>query len=179
MTDIQIRPLGPADVQVFQRLRLRGLQDAPEAFGSTYEEDAAMPPAVVAERLTHTRTVPANVVFGAWQGAALVGFVGCFQQAKHKTRHTASVWGTYVAPEVRGTGIGRRLMDQLITEVRQWPDVARLTLSVVERAGPARRLYASVGFVEFGREPDAFRQDSVRDTALHLVLELDETRTQF
>ena len=177
MTDIKIRTLRNTDAQAFQQLRLRALQDTPEAFGSTFEEDSALPLAIVGDRLEHTRTFPARVALGAWDGDALVGFVGCMQHSKRKTRHGAVVWGTYVAPEVRGARVGRRLMDHLVAEARRWPGVERLVLSVVERAAPARRLYASVGFIEFGREPDAFRESGVHDTALHLALPLGDTHT--
>src|SRR3982750_4693710 len=148
MPDSHIRPLGPEDAEAYQRLRLRGLREAPEAFGSTYEEDAVLLPGVVAERLQHMRVPAARVVFGAFAGEALVGFIGCMQQAKAKTRHSALVWGTYVAPEARGRKVGRRLLEALLAEVRTWPGVERLTLSVVERAAAARRLYTSVGFTE-------------------------------
>lgn len=82
------------------------------------------------------------------------------------------MWGTYVAPEARGQGVGHRLLEALIDEVRAWDGVERLTLSVVERADAARRLYAALGFEVFGREPDAFRQGAARDVALHLSLAL-------
>ena len=173
--DLRIRPLAPADADAYQDLRLRGLREAPEAFGSTFEEDVELAHDVVAERLAHILTPHASVVLGAWRDATLLGFVGAVQHAKHKTRHTAFVWGMYVTPEARGEGIGRLLMDALLAEVRCWPEVERLTLSVVERAGAARRLYSVVGFTEFGREVDAFRQAGVRDTALHLELRLGHT----
>jgi len=171
-TDYVIRPLGPSDAELFQVLRLRGLRESPEAFGSTYDEDVTLAREIIAERLAHSRTAPARVVFGAWRHDSLIGVVGAMQSPKRKTRHSATVWGMYVAPEARRHGIARALMDALLAEVREWPDVVRVTLSVVERADAARGLYSALGFVEFGREPDAYREADVRDTALHLVLAL-------
>src|SRR5437764_13470551 len=104
-TDLQIRPLEPADAEAYQALRLLGLRETPEAFGSTFEEDVTLAREVVAERLAHSRTSPARVVFGAWRDAALVGVVGAMQSPKRKTRHAAVVWGAYVAPEQRGQGV--------------------------------------------------------------------------
>ena len=77
-----------------------------------------------------------------------------------------------VAPELRGRGAGRALLERLAGEARRWGDVERLTLTVVERARAARRLYAAAGFEEYGREPDGLRQDGVPDTVLYLALEL-------
>ena len=177
-TDFEIRPLGASDAATYQALRLRGLRDTPEAFGSTYEEDVVLTLETIADRIAHVSTSPARVVFGAWQDGTLIGVVGAFQSPKRKTRHIATVWGTYVAPEARGRGVGRQLMTTLITEVRHWPDVARVTLSVVERAAAAWRLYSALGFTEFGREADAYRGDGVSDTAIHLALVLDEAASR-
>jgi RimJ/RimL family protein N-acetyltransferase len=69
--------------------------------------------------------------------------------------------------------VGRRLLEALVDEARTWDGVERLTLTVVERAEAARRLYAAAGFETFGREPDAFRRGAVRDAALHLARALD------
>jgi ribosomal protein S18 acetylase RimI-like enzyme len=172
MSNVSFRLLAPNDASEFQSLRLRGLQDVPEAFGSTYEEDVTLPLEVIADRLRGARTPACRAVIGAFVDDALVGVVGFMQSPKIKSRHTAQVWGMYVAPEVRGRGVGRGLLDALIAEVRACAGVERLTLSVVERAEAARRLYAAFGFVEFGREQDAYRHGATRDTALHLTFEL-------
>ncbi|MGI8510050.1 MAG: GNAT family N-acetyltransferase [Gemmatimonadaceae bacterium] len=132
-----------------------------------------LPLEVVAERLRPARAPAGRAVVGAFLDGTLVGFAGCMQSAKRKARHKAEVWGTYVAPEARGQGVGHRLLEALIDEVRTWNGVERLTLSVVERADAVRRLYAALGFEVFGREPDAFRQGAARDVALHLSLALD------
>ena len=172
---LEIRALTAADAAEFHALRLRGLQESPEAFGSTYEEDVALSLDVVAQRIAASRA-PRKIVLGAIRDGALVGVIGCFQEPKIKLRHTATIWGMYVAPEARGGGVARRLLDDVIAEVRTWPDVVRITLSVVDRAAAARELYPSAGFQSFGREPDAFRQNGVRDTVEHLVLRLDTHR---
>lgn len=169
VSHVHVRILGPDDVELFQRLRLCGLLDVPEAFGTTYEEDRVLPLDVVAERLRSVRAPTGRAVVGAFHDRTLVGFAGCIQSPKRKSRHTAEVWGTYVAPKARGQGVGRRLLEALIDEVQRWDGVERLTLSVVERAEAACRLYTALGFEPFGREPDAFRQGTTRDVALHLV----------
>jgi ribosomal protein S18 acetylase RimI-like enzyme len=165
---VHIRPLGPHDAGAYQALRLDGLRESPEAFGSTYDEDQALSLDQIAERLTPTRQPVARVVFGAFDGDVLIGVGGCAQQGKTKVRHKAIIWGMYVRPEQRGRGVARRLLDAIIVEARGWPEVECLTLTVVERATAARQLYRSAGFERFGREPDGLRQDGTRDTVEYL-----------
>src|SRR5688500_8176991 len=114
MTGLHIRRLGPADAAAFHALRLHGLQECPDAFGSTYAEDLAMPMDTIAERLTAARAPVGRAVFGAFDGDRLIGVSGCVQQAKAKERHKAIVWGTYVVPEQRGQGVGRQLLEAII-----------------------------------------------------------------
>ncbi len=57
----------------------------------------------------------------------------------------------WVSPEHRGRGVGRLVLDDLLTSARQ--DGRRVRLWVTEDNG-ARRLYEQAGFVDLGdREP--------------------------
>ena len=56
-------------------------------------------------------------------------------------------------PDHRAAGIGRKLVEAIIEHARQ--HVELLQLSVVADNMPARRLYASLGFVEYGIERHA------------------------
>ena len=57
---MQLRPLCRSDAPDFQRLRLAALQEAPEAFGSTYEEDVLLPLDVVADRIAEVTVPPGS-----------------------------------------------------------------------------------------------------------------------
>ena len=173
MTDpAHIRILRRGDAASFQPHRLEALLECPEAFGSTFEEDSLLSLDVVADRLEVRTEVSRRVVFGAFDGNRLIGFVGCMQEQKLKARHKAMIWGTYVVPDARGRGVGKALLSRLVEHVSTWPEVALLTLTVVERAHAARALYAAAGFERFGREPDGLRQDGVSDTVEYMALVL-------
>jgi len=171
---IEIRPLTANDAAEYHAVRLRALRESPESFGSSYEDERDMPLDVIQKRIESMRSPTARVSLGAFVDGSLVGVVTCVQEGRPKTRHKATVLGMFVAPEARGRGIGRQLIERTIEEARSWPNVARLTLSVVERATAARSLYVSVGFRPFGREVDGFRQDGYSDTVESLALELSE-----
>jgi GNAT superfamily N-acetyltransferase len=169
---IEIRQLGPDDAAAFQAVRLRGLRESPGAFGSTYDEEVGSSLEAVAARLEPAALPPRRVVLGAFDADALVGVVGCYQEAKVKVQHKAVIWGMYVSPEARGQGLGRRLLESAIAEARTWPNVERVVITVVERVRGARELYLSAGFELFGREPDALRQGGVSDVMEYLSLQL-------
>lgn len=168
----EIRQLGASDAAEYQALRLRGLREVPEAFGSTYDEEVGMSLDVVAQRLQPTRSPFGSVVFGSFVDGVLVGVAGCYQERKAKAWHKAVIWGMYVAPEARGRGVARRLLECAIAEARVWPNVERVTITVVERVRAARELYRSVGFEPFGQEPDALRQNGTSDVMEYLSLSL-------
>ncbi|MDT0346468.1 GNAT family N-acetyltransferase [Streptomyces litchfieldiae] len=58
-----------------------------------------------------------------------------------------------VAPEYRGRGVGRALLDALLAAAAD-AGLTRLSLSV-DDGNPARRLYRSRGFTKVGREGDS------------------------
>jgi RimJ/RimL family protein N-acetyltransferase len=157
---MKIRILTADDAAAYQALRLRGLRESPASFGSTYESEADTPLEQIAERLARGAGRE-NVMFGAFDGdgGALVGLAGLGRQTGHKTRHRAGVWGMYVAPEARGRGVGRALMDALIAHARTLEGVERLTLGVEAGNEAARALYQSLGFVTYGVEPQAYKLD--------------------
>jgi ribosomal protein S18 acetylase RimI-like enzyme len=65
--------------------------------------------------------------------------------------------GMYVRPQARNRGVGRRLVEAVM-EVARRRGVELLQLAVVSDNEPARRLYARLGFVEYGIEKKSLKQ---------------------
>jgi ribosomal protein S18 acetylase RimI-like enzyme len=157
---MNVKRLGSADVGEFWRLRLRGFREEPTAFGSSYEEAMTRPLATV------TRDFPVageeSFVLGARLPEGLVGIVGLKREERRKRRHRADLWGMYVAPEARGRGVGRALLDELVRRVRaiSSPEpIEQILLTVMAHNEPARALYRAAGFVVYGVAPRALRLD--------------------
>jgi RimJ/RimL family protein N-acetyltransferase len=144
---IKLRRLGPDDASAYREIRLEALADSPHAFSSTLESEQAQPLDRFATRLAD------DFVLGAFSGPYLVGVAGFYVQPRPKHRHKGMLWGMYVRPDHRAAGIGRKLVDAIIAHARQ--HVELLQLFVVADNMPARRLYASLGFVEYGIERHA------------------------
>jgi ribosomal protein S18 acetylase RimI-like enzyme len=165
-----IRPLGPADARAFRELRVRALRDHPEAFGRTPEEVDSVE--MLAERLRADAGSDVDFILGAFDGETLVGAVGCRRERLVKHRHTATIWGVYVTPDHRGTGLRRRLIVAAVARARTWRDLESLWLDVTTTNHGARALYASCGFRTVGIKPRTLKVgDRYHDEEL-MVLEL-------
>jgi len=149
---IQIRCLAPADAALYRDIRLEALRCNPEAFGSTFEAENAQPLTWFSERLGRAK------VFGAFQGSELVGTAALLLEEGRKEAHKGRLVGMYVRPASRNAGVGRRLVETIIERARE--SVELLQLSVVSGNEPARRLYTRLGFVEYGIEKKALKQDA-------------------
>jgi ribosomal protein S18 acetylase RimI-like enzyme len=150
MPQTVIRHLTPADATDFRAIRLSALDHAPDAFGSTYEMEAARPSEAWAER----PAVPG--AFGAYVDGNIVGIARFAQDAgSPKERYKSSVYGMYVEPEFRGQGVGLALLDALITYASGL--VEQVRLGVVDTNASAIRLYERHGFEAYGREKRALK----------------------
>jgi ribosomal protein S18 acetylase RimI-like enzyme len=151
-----IRRLIPADAAAFLTLRLEGLRESPSAFGSSYEEERDTPLSTIEARLAADS---GRNMFGAFDGDELVGLVAVGREAALKIRHKGYIRAMYVAEAYRGRGVGRRLMEHALAFAATMPGLQRLTLSVTAGNAAATVLYESLGFKEFGREPDSMIVD--------------------
>ena len=147
--DISIRQLTPGDAALYRSIRLEGLKESPEAFGSTFEAEFAKPLSWFFDRLSSSE------IFGAFRGAEILGVAGLAIQRGEKEAHKGLLWGMYVRPDARGAGVARRLVEAIIAYAR--PRVELIQLSVVVGNEQARRLYARLGFVEYGIEKNSLK----------------------
>ncbi len=150
-----IRKLTEDDLDALWNIRLRALQDNPEAFGSTYEETLQRGKESFRQRL---RQPHAETFYTGAFDESLVGIVGFYRESGAKGQHKGYIISMYVAPEQRGRGIGKALVAEAIAQARTIPGLEQLLLSVVTSNTAARRLYRSLGFEVYGLEPHALKQ---------------------
>lgn len=152
---MSIRVLHEPDAQSYQELRLSALKINSEAFGSTYEREVKFSPETVVERLKPTED---KFVLGAFDDrGSLVGIVTFMRENGLKTAHKGNVYGMYVAPEMRGFGLGKSLMLELIRKTRDYDGLEQINLTVVSDNDSAKKLYNSVGFEVYGVERNALK----------------------
>lgn len=155
---VTIRPLTAADVGAYRELRLLALGTSPTAFGSSLEEEAALPLTAFAARLDGSTGLQ---LFGACSGDELVGMVGVGRLAALKERHRAELRSMFVRPEARGAGVGRQLLVHALAVVERLDGVRQVTLTVTAGNAAARRLYEAHGFTPYGQAPEALFVDGV------------------
>jgi RimJ/RimL family protein N-acetyltransferase len=164
-----IRQLGPADRDAYFQLRLRGLKAHPELFGQSYEEALAKGPAQHDTILQGLHAAEGDFLLGAYisADAPLIGVVGLARNQRDRERHKASVIGMYVTPEATGRGVGRALLNELLTRAARVDGLRQLQLMVDSRNEAARKLYESFGFRKYGCEVEGLNVDGVfHDTDL-------------
>jgi RimJ/RimL family protein N-acetyltransferase len=168
--ETRIRRLLPADAVFYREIRLEALRLAPEAFSSDLARENAEPANWFATRLE------VAVVFGAFAGRDLVGTAGYFACEGRKEAHKGVLWGMYVRPHARRAGIGRRLVEAVIDHARH--HVELLQLKVVSGNEGARHLYSTLGFVEYGNEKNAIKEEGRYwdDVLMSKPLLLEEVR---
>jgi RimJ/RimL family protein N-acetyltransferase len=150
-TPAHIRLLVPADAAAYRDVRLEGLKQNPEAFGSAFEFENEKTRSWFEERIA------ASEIFGAFVEDELLGVAGYRRFDGPKQRHKGLLWGMYVRAVARNSGLGKRLVETVVAHASG--RIEQLSLTVVVENLAAQRLYASLGFVEYGREKHALKQD--------------------
>ncbi|HEY6419908.1 MAG TPA: GNAT family N-acetyltransferase [Candidatus Binataceae bacterium] len=110
------------------------------------------PERVRRELIPGLRAHPACYAFFACRDGVPSGFAICFLGfSTFNARGIINIHDVFVAPEVRGTGLGKKLLDRIEAKAREL-DCCRLTLEVREDNHVARGLYCKFGFgrAEFG-----------------------------
>jgi ribosomal protein S18 acetylase RimI-like enzyme len=153
---IELRLLNENDVEQYCRLRLEALECEPMAFSESPAEHHQLTKAQQMARLRQGPENPSFVV-GAFADGRLVGMAGFKRQVREKMRHKGHIFGVYVGAEYRGRSIARELMNDLLRRARNIAGLEQVDLAVAERQTAAKKLYESLGFQVYGREPRALR----------------------
>jgi ribosomal protein S18 acetylase RimI-like enzyme len=153
---LECRVLDAADAEAYWQLRLESLEREPFAFTEAPAEHRQMTIAQTAERLRQ-HPGKSSFVVGAFVNGKLAGIAGFYRQTGEKTRHKGHIFGVYVAAEHRGKSVARIVMAELLRQAKRLPGLEQVDLSVAETQPTAKKLYESLGFRVWGREPHAVK----------------------
>src|SRR5258708_17782401 len=152
---MNIRKLTENDAEALWRLRLNALETDPVSFAESPEELERKTAEEYASRLRSGRAE--NFVIGAFDGEQLVGMTGFYRDALLKRQHIGHIWGVFVSPSVRGKGVGRALLAEVIKSAKALPGISCVLLMVAATQEAARHLYKEAGFRVVGTEPRSLK----------------------
>jgi GNAT superfamily N-acetyltransferase len=144
---ILLEPITARNVQLFREVRLRALQDVPQAFGSTYARESQFSDEEWLQRVAR------------WNGENGIGYLamedghGCgiagvlLEEDNGICAHLVSMW---VTPTHRKCGTGRLLIDEITGWARQH-GANVLRFMVTSNNEPAMLFYRRLGFSRTGR----------------------------
>jgi GNAT superfamily N-acetyltransferase len=141
-----IRQVETADWELMRDVRLRALDEAPEAFLQTLADAQLFP-----EEHWRDRATPKDVqaTFVVDRAGVFDGIVTGFVAEDPSTVYLVGMW---VTPVLRGTDTAR----DLVARLAEWARARgseRVRLSVERDNGRAARLYEKCGFVELDKMP--------------------------
>src|SRR5579863_10285894 len=142
-SEIHLRTIGIEDWQLWRKLRLEALAEAPYAFASKLADWQG-------EGDTESRwrgrltDVPLNII-AEWRGTA-VGMISATAPSPQGSVELLSMW---VAPPARRRGIGDALVDAVLAWAHK-RKAATVVLAVFEGNEPATVLYGRQGFKDVG-----------------------------
>ena len=143
---IAIEQITARNASTFKAIRLRALQDAPYAFGSTYAKESQLTDADWTER-TQRWNGERGVGYLALDEGEACGIAGSFLNEQDATR--ALLISMWTAPTHRQHGVGRLLVDSVL----EWAKLRKaraLHLMVTSNNEPAMRFYERLGFTRTG-----------------------------
>jgi ribosomal protein S18 acetylase RimI-like enzyme len=151
------------DWRAYRAIRLAMLQESPSAFGSTHEEAASFDEPLWQQRLTD------NVVFLARVGRTPAGSA-VFSGYGVTDPDDCSLFGMWVDPAFRGTGVARALVDAVVAQARACGK-RRVVLHVVGDNAAAKALYEREGFVATGHSVPYPHDHQLSEIEMSLMLD--------
>src|SRR5579871_4652005 len=150
-----LRQLSAADRAAFRSLRLAALEANPDDFVMTLEEERAVARLDIEGALESPG--PRQCFFGAFapDSGGLVAIGGLFSGGLRKTWHVGYIGSVFVDPGHRRRGLARMLMERLLSHASE-AGFRAIRIEVVAENHAAIALYEQLGFVAYGREPDAY-----------------------
>jgi GNAT superfamily N-acetyltransferase len=149
-----VRRIRAEDWSLLRDLRLQSLKDAPQAFGQTYENAAA----ISDDEWKSNAKAAAHGDSRTWLIGDIDGAGVGLVQGRRRPADDCLVFSMWVAPGARRSGLGRMLIDGVATWAAEW-GARRIVLWVLGTNEDAHRFYERIGFavVQSGADAESGR----------------------
>lgn len=159
---IKVERIKPHQGELLRKLRLRALQDAPDAFLENYNDASKQPLKHWQANAKKHATSPHAVNFFGFFNGELLGMVGAYiADSEPDIVNLCAMW---VAPEARHQGVGKALVERVIRWAEQ-AHVSKVRLWVNRENVGAAQFYHRCGFhntgitAVFPAKPDAVEKE--------------------
>lgn len=136
-----VRRIRPEDGELLREMRLRSLDDAPEAFGQSVSEASMRGEADWQQQARQASTGDRRAWFLAHGPTGVTGLV----QGRRRPPRDLLVFSMWVDPQTRRGGVGRRLIETVEAWAGEW-GATRTVLWVFGSNELALRFYRRLGF---------------------------------
>lgn len=160
-----MRVLDEADWQTYRRIRLSSLESDPEAFAAGMDEEQEYDEDLWRARMRRSRRLLAE------RGDDEVGVVSVGQARDDdgKAEGVAELFGMWVRPQERGTGVAAELVTAAASQARR-DGYRQLRLWVSTENGRAIGFYSGYGFRPGDERRPMVTDESVQEVAMVMPL---------
>ncbi|MFT8556688.1 GNAT family N-acetyltransferase [Liquorilactobacillus hordei] len=147
---MDIKILDSNDFLSFKRIRLFALKNDPMAFGSSYAEESQKTDSYFKNKIKQERN---KFTIGFFESDHLVNIASFTQQNNLKEQHKGEITSVYCLNNYRNQGLTKKILTILLDKAFLIPELKILKIAVLSENEPAKKLYSSLGFKKYGREP--------------------------
>lgn len=168
-SEISIRLLTREDGPTYQKLRLLSLKESPDAFLSTFDNEAKLHEKVFADHLDWAYHPPHLGYFGIFIHGELAGYVQVSKTYLDKQDHIVMMNNLYVDPKFRKKNLASQLFEHVFEVLKKSSAIERIFLSCTAHNTPALHFYKKLGFQRFGVRVKAIKWHGMYDDEVEMV----------
>ncbi|MBP6976523.1 GNAT family N-acetyltransferase [Candidatus Dojkabacteria bacterium] len=162
--NLEITRVNISNWEKLRDIRLEALKYEPEAFSSSFKEVELYPDQYWKDMILDKN----NIILLALVDGITVGMVRAALKDEDVDENTAFIGSLYVRDNYRRMGIGKRLMEEIISIIWSESRLLNVRLWVNDKQLEAIELYKSIGFIEVGEEIEGRKREIIFEKRIRL-----------
>lgn len=155
--DSEVIQLSPSQWKEYKDLRLAAVKEDPLAFGLTYDEYLEYPDQYWQDQLEQAENGKNVWIYFLKIEDKLVGMLAANRINKKRMNHLVHIHSMSVQSEFRNKGFASKLLETVLNELTQKPDLLIAQMGVASSQNEAVELYKKFGFEVVGVRKKVFR----------------------
>lgn len=151
INNIKINKLSESNWKEWKELKLEAFKNHPDLFSTSCKDCSKL------KDQDYKDEIKKNTIFGVFHDNNLVGSIMFSFYNLDKEKHKGYMSLVYIKSEMRGQGLGNKLLETIIKHAKN--KVSQLNLEVFAQNERAKGLYKKYGFKTYGVEPHALKND--------------------